>query len=423
MTHGSRTAEPPAVAPIRWSAAFRIESYRFQWVSDLLTSWAFEMEILILAWYVLTQTDSPFLTAAVASLSYGGTLLSPMVGVVADRTNRKRLLLGLRFGYAVLAFCIAILAIGEWLQTWQVFVIAAVSGLIRPSDLVIRNAIIADTVPGPELANAMGFSRTTMDSARIIGALVGAGLFAWVGIGVAYLGVTMLYLLGLIVGWGIHTTRGTSIGRGAWRELGLGARYVVRTPIIAHLMLLAFVVNLFAFPLSHGLLPVMARDVFHVDELGLAQLTAAYAVGALVGSVLIASVFRARDPKSLTLGGMVAWLGLLVVFTRVPNAQWALAVLFFVGAAQSLSMTSMSVYLLSITRLEFRGRVLGVRMLAVYGLPIGLLVGGWMLEAIGVRTALTLFAVMGLITVVAAIWFGRRRYYGHPEHDRATSLT
>ena len=258
---------------------------------------------------------------------------------------------------------------------------------------------------------------------RIVGALVGASLFAWVGLGVAYLGVTMLYLLGFIVGWGIHTTHGTSVGHGAWRELGLGARYVIKTPIIAQLMLLAFIVNLFAFPISHGLLPVMARDVFAVDELGLAKLTAAYAMGALAGSVLIALVFRSRDPKNLTLGFMVAWVALLVVFTRMPNAEWALLVLIFVGVSQSLSMTSMSVYLLGITRLEFRGRVLGVRMLAVYGLPIGLLAGGWMLETIGVRTALTLFAGVGLAVVVGAIWAGRHVFYGDPDHDRAGTLT
>ncbi|MEM7250935.1 MAG: MFS transporter [Pseudomonadota bacterium] len=395
---------------IGWGAAFRIESYRFQWVSDLLTSWAFEMETLILAWYVLTQTDSPFLAAAIASLSFGGTLLSPVIGVAADRTNRKRLLLALRAGYAVLSLTLAVLAIGEWLETWHVFAIAACSGLIRPSDLVLRNAIIADTVPTPLLANAMGFSRTTMDSARIVGALVGAGLFALVGLGVAYLGVTMLYLLALIVGWGIRTTRGQGGGESAWQQLRSGGRYVVRTPVIAHIMLLAFLVNLFAFPISHGLLPVMARDVFQFDEIGLANLVASYAVGALIGSMLIALVFRSSDPKRLMIIFIVVWLGLLVIFSQISNGTVAIGFLVLVGAAQSLSMTSMSVFLIRITRLEFRGRVLGVRMLAVYGLPVGLLLGGWLIEGIGTRLALGIIAVLGLASTLIALWWGRHRY-------------
>ena len=68
---------------VGWGAAFRTESYRFQWIANLLTSWAFEMETLILVWYVLIETDSPFFAAAIASLAYLGTLISPMIGVIA----------------------------------------------------------------------------------------------------------------------------------------------------------------------------------------------------------------------------------------------------------------------------------------------------------------------------------------------------
>ena len=70
-------------------SAFRIQSYRFQWGSDLLNSWAFEMETLILGWFVLVTTDSPFLLAAFAALTFSGTLLSPFFGVLADRVDRR----------------------------------------------------------------------------------------------------------------------------------------------------------------------------------------------------------------------------------------------------------------------------------------------------------------------------------------------
>ena len=403
----NRSPEPS----VGWGAAFRTESYRFQWIADLLTSWAFEMETLILVWYVLIETDSPFFAAAIASLAYLGTLISPMIGVIADRISRKRLLQSLRLGYALLALLIAVLAIGEWLETWHLFIITSLSGLIRPSDLVIRNAIIADTVSSKELTNAMGFSRTTMDSARIVGALVGAGLFAFVGLGVAYLGVTLLYLLSLIVGWGIRSTRGEGGNESAWRELLSGGRYTMDTPAIANIMILAFLVNLFAFPLSHGLLPVMARDVFALDELGLARLVVAYALGALIGSILTALVFRTADPKKLMLINMFAWVILLIFFAQVNHLSVALGVLILVGATQSLSMTSMSVFLIQIAKLKFRGRVLGVRMLAVYGLPLGLLLGGWLIEVLGPETAMSLLSFTGLVAISAAIWYGRQALY------------
>ena len=240
---------------------------------------------------------------------------------------------------------------------------------------------------------------------------MGAGLFAFVGLGVAYLGVTLLYLLSLIVGWGIRSTRGEGGNESAWRELLSGGRYTMNTPAIANIMILAFLVNLFAFPLSHGLLPVMARDVFSLDELGLARLVVAYALGAMVGSILTALVFRTTDPKKLMLVNILAWVVLLIFFAQVNHLSVALGVLILVGATQSLSMTSMSVFLIQIAKLEFRGRVLGVRMLVVYGLP---LVGGWLIEVLGPETAMSLLSFTGLVAISAAIWYSRQALYDLP---------
>ena len=176
-------------------AAFRIRSFRFQWSADLLTSWAFEMETLILGWYVLVATDSVFLLTAFGSLQFAGTLLSPFVGMLADRVSRRSLLIALRVAYAGCAWTLTALAVSGLLATWHVFAIALLAGLLRPSDLVLRNALVADTVPQEQLANAMGLSRTTMDSARIVGTLVGAGLFSTIGFGPAYVFVTAFYLV------------------------------------------------------------------------------------------------------------------------------------------------------------------------------------------------------------------------------------
>ncbi|GIT48117.1 MAG: hypothetical protein Ct9H300mP14_00450 [Gammaproteobacteria bacterium] len=92
-------------------SAFRIQSYRFQWGSDPLNSWAFEMETLILGWFVLVTTDSPFLLAAFAALTFSGTLLSPFFGVLADRVDRRAILIILRLIYGALASVILLLAL------------------------------------------------------------------------------------------------------------------------------------------------------------------------------------------------------------------------------------------------------------------------------------------------------------------------
>lgn len=344
-------------APSGAFAAFRVKSFRNQWVADLLTSWAMEMETLILAWYVLIVTDSVVLLAVFGSLQFGGTLLSPFFGALADRSGRRRLLITLRLGYTGCAVALTVLALTDTLATWHVFALAVISGLIRPSDLAVRNALIGDTVPESDLTNAMGLSRTTMDSARIAGTLVGAGLFSTLGFGVSYLVVTAFFVASVLM-----TTRVASgIARassGAWRQVMLGMLYIRRQGEVAALMLMAFLVNLTAFPISHGLLPFVAKDIYLLDANGLAQLMAAYAVGAMVGSLALAWSGRTSRSRVVVVGILV-WYVLLLVFAQTSTQIEGLVVLTVVGFAQSLAMISMSVVLLTVTPGRFRGRVLG----------------------------------------------------------------
>lgn len=386
-------------------AAFRIRSFRFQWSADLLTSWAFEMETLILGWYVLVATDSVFLLTVFGALQFAGTLLSPYIGMLADRVSRRTLLMALRVAYAACAWALTALEVSGLLATWQVFAIALVAGLLRPSDLVLRNALIADTVPQEQLTNAMGLSRTTMDSARIAGTLVGAGLFSSIGFGPAYVVVTAFYVASVALTRGVAAGSARRAGS-AWTELRLGLRYVLDSPAIAGMMCFAFLVNLTAFPLSHGMLPYVAKDIYGTDANGLAHLMAAYAVGALAGSLALAWSGRTAHATRFVIAGIFAWYLLLLVFAFTETKAVGLALLVAVGLVQSLSMVSMSVALLMITSIEFRGRVMGLRMLAVYGLPLGLLAGGALIEAIGFTPQVTLYALIGLAvsTVITLRW-------------------
>jgi predicted MFS family arabinose efflux permease len=386
-------------------AAFRIRSFRFQWSADLLTSWAFEMETLILGWYVLVATDSVFLLTVFGALQFGGTLLSPYVGMLADRISRRRLLIALRIAYASCAWVLTALEVSGLLAPWHVFAVALVAGLLRPSDLVLRNALIADTVPQAQLPNAMGLSRMTMDSARIVGTLAGAGLFSTIGFGAAYVAVTAFYVMS------VSLTRGVAPGStrragGAWAELQLGLRYVLQTPAIAGLMCFAFLVNLTAFPFSHGMLPYVAKDIYGTDANGLAQLMAAYAVGALAGSLALAWSGRTAHATRIVIAGIYAWYLLLLLFAVTESKTIGLAVLAAIGLVQSLSMISMSVALLLLTSIDFRGRVMGLRMLAVYGLPLGLLAGGALVERIGFTPQALLYALVGLAltTLITLRW-------------------
>src|SRR5215208_5173368 len=152
-----REGEQPALDLPRFSmlAPFRIRSYRFQWPADLLTSWAFEMETLILGWYVLVETRSVLWLTVFGAVQYFGTLVAPLFGVAGDRLGHRNVLFGMRVTYAVLGALLTVLAFAGLVTPLLVLVIASLAGLVRPSDIGVRAALVAETMPAERLIGAM----------------------------------------------------------------------------------------------------------------------------------------------------------------------------------------------------------------------------------------------------------------------------
>ena len=139
-------------------APFQVRSFRFQYPADLLTSWGTEMETLILGWYILVETGSVLLLTLFASLQYFGTLVAPVLGMAGDRVGHRAVLCTMRASYAVLAVLLMALAFTGLLCPLYVFIIAALAGLVRPADLGLTIAQVAErTSPaGEELIEIAG---------------------------------------------------------------------------------------------------------------------------------------------------------------------------------------------------------------------------------------------------------------------------
>ena len=402
---GRGGAGSPGPQRVRLFESFRIRGFRFLWSADALSNWAGEMETLILGWYVLVETGSPFLLGLFGALRWGGTLVSPLYGVLADRMDRRWMVIGLRLIFGLQALVLMSLGLSGALSPWHVFVIAGIVGLIRMGEGVVRQSLIADVVPARMLLNASSLGRTTQDVARIAGAFAGAGLFSLLGFGPAYIGVAVFYLASVVFALGIrvHGSPPRPSRERALPALRRGIAYMMRRPMVKGVMALAFLVNLTAFPLVMGLLPVLARDVFGVDQNGLALLVATTAGGALVGSMAVAGLGRVARPERLMVAAIVVWYVLLLAIARVGTMGLVLPLLGLIGAATSAAMITGMVVLLGTTAREFRGRIMGVRMMAVYGLPIGLVLGGFLSERYGVQNAVAVFALAGIAGTVAAV--------------------
>jgi predicted MFS family arabinose efflux permease len=393
---------------------FRVRAFRLQWPADLLTSCAFEMETLILGWYVLVETGSVLLLTAFGALQYVGTLIAPLLGVAGDRIGHRNLLCCMRAVYLVLSAVLTVLAFTGLVTPMIVLAIAALIGLVRPSDLGIRLALVAENISQDQLVAAMGIARTTSDCARVAGAITGAGVFAAFGMGPAYVAVTAFYALGLLLTLAIGARkRARPQGKGvagytrpsAWRDLREGLAYTWSTPRLQAAMLLAFLVNLTAYPLSNGLLPYVAKEVYLIDQTGLGYLLASFALGALLGSIVV-SMRPAIEPGRTMIVFSLLWYALLAAFAQMPEPIAGMVTLMLAGFAQSICMVVLMVLLLRNTNAKLRGRIMGVRMLAIYSLPFGLLAAGALVERVGFRATATLYALVGLLftLLIAVRW-------------------
>ena len=394
-------------------APFGVRSFRFLWPADLMTSLAFEMETLILGWYVLVESGSVVWLTAFGALMFHGTLFSPMLGVIGDRIGHRNLLCLMRAFYLVMALALMVSAFSGNLGPVLVLCLAALAGLVRPSDLAVRGATVAATMPAAMLVGAMGISRSTSDMARIAGALLGAGLLAQLGMGPAYAVISACYATGLLFTMLIARTpaaksgvEGVAAGFTPWRDLVEGLAYVWSTPRLLAAMWLAFLMNMTTLPLSGGLLPFVARGVYHVDQTGLGYLSASFAFGSLIGSVWLSFAGgRLRLARSMMVSSVI-WCLILMVHARNETFGTGLLVLGLAGVTQSLCMVTLAVMLLRTSEERLRGRVMGVRMLAIFSQTFGLMFAGWLIAQFGFGwTAMLLSASALVCTLAIMVWW------------------
>lgn len=400
-------------------AAFRVRSFRFQWSADLLTSWAFEMENVVLGWYVVTHTGSVVLLTIFGSLQYVGTLVAPLFGVLGDRFGGRAMLCGMRAIYVTVAGALAVLAFAGLVTPGWVLVLAALGGIVRPNDLAMRNTLIGATIPAGHLMGALGLSRATADSARIVGALAGATLSSALGLGATYLFVTAFYLASLGLTLGVSriraertgpappavTARPSSALAGTGRDLREGVAHVARTPVLLAMVLLAFLINLTAYPTTNGLLPYVAQRIYLVDATGLGWLVASFAGGGLLASIMTVLATGFRHPERATVVAIAVWHAALLAFGHMETMGAGLVTLFVAGFAQNVAVIGIVAAILASAEPGLRGRVLGVRTLAIYGLPLGLLIAGVLIDRVGFPWTNTVFALVGLLVTG---WIGFR---------------
>jgi len=277
---------------------------------------------------------------------------------------------------------------------------------------------------------AMSIQRTTQDTARIAGALTGAGLLAALGMGPAYMAVSSFYAISVLLTLKAGSARpahhpardaaGGSSRVSPWRDLREGLAYVWNSPHLLGAMCFAFLLNLTAFPMFTGLLPYVAKEVYLSDQTTLGYMVAGAAFGALLGSMVLSRIGHAVRPARMGLVFGAGWYAMLLVFAHTPHAAAGIAVLILTGIVQSMGLIPMTAMLLRNSDVRYRGRVMGIRMLALYGNLPGLLISAPLIARIGYPMTATLYCAIGLafILVIAIHWRAHLWRLGAPANAR-----
>ncbi|WP_293858146.1 MFS transporter [uncultured Alsobacter sp.] len=394
----------------RWASVFSpfaVRSFRFQWSADLVTSWAFEMENVLLGWYIVVKTQSVLMVTLYGTMQFLGTLIAPFFGLAGDRLGQRTVICAIRACFVALSSVGTLLTLTDNLSPVLVLVIAGVGGLVRPSDTGIRNLLIAETIPPGILMRAISLSRITQDSARAAGALASGAIVLVLGMSVAYPVAVAFYALGALLSFGAGVPRPVRTHPlpklSPFGDLRDAARAVWQHPQQLAAMIMAFALNMTAFPFTLGLLPYVARDVYGTTQAGLGYMVAAVACGSIVASVITTARAGSLSPARTMLVCSLVWHALLVVFGQVHGLAGGLVLLGLIGLAQMMCMLPLSLLLLRSAPVALRGRIMGMRTLAVYGLPIGLLGTGPLIDTLGFPATATLYGLAGTLATLAVL--------------------
>lgn len=399
-------AAPEASAPTPRQGTFeslRVRDYRLLFQGSTVTSIGFWMQQVALGWLVLDLTNSPFyLGLASFARSFPMLVVSPFGGVLADRLNRRFLILSTQVSQLILTAILAVLVFTRVVTIGHVLIASLLMGVAMSVHVPARQALIPALVGRQRLGNALALYSMSLNASRIIGPSMAGAVMGWAGVG----GCLALQSAGYA--WAVANVLQIHYGdRQSSRRAGstvlqnliAGFRYCYRTKAIFTQLLIAAVPTIFAYPYIN-FLPSFARDYYRIGPEGLGLLMTGMGLGALAGSFGLASRRQIRR-KSLVTVICAALFGLfLCLFALATWLPLALVFLALAGASSSIYMTLNGTILQEICPDEYRGRVSSVYMVTWGMMPLGAVPAGALAEVYG--APLTVF-VGGAICLVFAV--------------------
>jgi MFS family permease len=412
-------SRPPAEIPLavpahgesRWKTTLRALKHRnFQLffsgqLISLVGTW---MQTVAQSWLVYRLTGSSLELGLVGFASQIPVfLVAPIGGIVADRANRQRVVIGTQIASMILAFFLAALTLTHRITVPEIYVLAALLGVVNAFDIPGRQAFLVDMVGKEDLMNAIALNSSMFNGARIIGPAVAGILVAKIGEGWCFFANAVSYIaviIGLLM-MNVHCPRRVTKPGSQWEDIKEGFRFARDTQPIRALLLLLGLVSLVGMPYT-VLMPVFADRILHGGARGLGILMGATGIGALMGALTLAARSGVKG-----LGRLVAYccagFGLsLILFSASRNFWLSTVLLVPVGYCMMLQMACSNTLIQTMVPDALRGRVMALYSMMFMGMaPFGAFFGGAVADRLGAPIAVSVGA---FASILGALWFYRQ---------------
>lgn len=389
--------------------ALRYRNYRLFFIGQSISLVGTWMTQVATAWLVYRLTGSAFLLGVVGfSSQIAGFVLAPVAGVLTDRWDHRRILLATQVLAALQSLALAVLALSGRIRVSQIILLSVLQGFINAFDIPTRQAFVVRMVEDrTDLSNAIALNSSMFNGARLLGPPLAGLVISAAGEGACFLidSVSYLAVIATLLMMRVPVRAARSLRRHVAHELAEGVAYAAKSLPIHSLLLMVAFVSLVAMPYV-VLLPVVARETLRGGPSTLGLLTGMSGLGALAGSLYLASRRSVRGLVRLSAlaGGLFG--AALMVFAASRAAWLSLAALFAAGFGMIVQMAASNTVLQTLVDDDKRGRVMSLFMMAFLGmLPWGSLVVGALAGRIGVHRTLML---EGAVCLAGALAFARR---------------
>ncbi len=386
-------------------SALRYPNFRWFWLSTALWAMGRWMEMVALGWLVLELTNSPLILGVVmACRGIPMLLLGAFGGIIADRLNRRIILIVAQTSLGLLALLMALLITTGGIHIWHVTIITLLAGAVTALSMPARQALLFDIVGRSNLLNATAMNRIAMDATRIIGPALGGGAIILGGTSGSFYLMGISYIASVVVILMMGQRSSSPVGgrSSAWQNFKVGLKYIQSNHTVLLLLSMEIVIDTFAFS-YYSMLPVFAHDILGVGAAGLGFLMSASGVGALFGLLVVATLGDFKYKGPLLLGTCFSFGVMLIFFAASTSYPISIALLIGAGAASAVYDTVMATLLQTIVPDEMRGRVLGTYVLTWGMAPLGGIPAGAVANFLGANFAIAIGgAIVGIYALIIA---------------------